>query len=59
MIAEISMCHAKICETVLRYKTTLENSFKSQPLTISDNWHTRSKNSDEVADEVADEVEYQ
>ena len=24
MIAEICICHAKICETVLRYKTTLK-----------------------------------
>ena len=32
MIAEICLCHAKICETVLRYKTTLQNSFKHQGL---------------------------
>ena len=50
--AEICICHAKICEKVLRYKTTLQNSFINQrliPLTISDNW--QSKNSDEVADD--------
>ena len=38
MIAEICICHARNnCETVLRYKTTLQNSFKNQrliPLTI-------------------------
>ena len=52
MIAEICLCHAKICEAVLCYKTTLQNSFKNQrliPLTISDD--CQSKNSDEVADE--------
>ena len=52
MIAEICICHAKICETVLRYKTTLQNSFRNQrliPLTISDK--RQSNNSDEVADE--------
>ena len=52
MIAEICICHAKICETVLRYKTTSQNSFKNQgliTLTISDNG--QSKNCDEVADD--------
>ena len=48
MIAEICICDAKICETVLRYKTTLQNSFKIIPPIISG----QSKNSDEVADEV-------
>ena len=37
-IAEICICHANNnCETVLRYKTTIQNSFKNQrliPLTI-------------------------
>ena len=34
MIAEISIRHAKICETVLHYRTTLQlqNSFKNQRL---------------------------
>ena len=53
LIVEICICHAKICETELRYKTTLQNSFKNKRLipltTISDNW--QSKNSDQVADE--------
>ena len=52
MIAEICICHAKICEIILRYKTTLQNNFKNKPFTISDNWHTRNKNSNEAADEV-------
>ena len=30
IIAEICICHAKICETVLRYKTTLQNSLKNR-----------------------------
>ena len=37
MIAEICKRHPKICETVLWYNTTIQNSFRNQrliPLTI-------------------------
>ena len=37
MIAEICICHAKICETVLRYKATLRNGFKT-----ADRWSKES-----------------
>ena len=46
MIAEICICHAKICETVLRYKKTLQNSFKNQRL-VPLTYKRQSNNSDE------------
>ena len=36
MIAEICICHAKICETVLRYKTTVQNSYLCDKARICD-----------------------
>ena len=35
MIAEICICHAKICETVLRYKTTLQRYAVEQNLPVT------------------------